>query len=760
MTYLFFDDADRVLFSRDDAEKAEHNHQDMTLYALFPYDPDKVITGGMRVAYLDNLGVYQVFEIITPKTYEPDHYQEITAEHICISELRDELYTAGDLMEKTAAEALEAVLDGTLWEVGNVSATNVSSAAFSYGAVWDDVRTIEKNWNVYITPRLVVTAAGITGRYLDIRPAEPVWRGLRFALEKNMDDAAITWDYSRLKTALYAYGRKSMDVPGSSEKWPWTFAEAEWEEEDGHPAKELGQIYLEDPEATAAYGRNGRPRFGFYQNGDIEDPEKLLELTWQTLKTVNAPDVTIDGQVRDLTKFGAVDVPIRLHDSAQIEITPTGTLLVREVIQYTEDLEEPENSRVTIGRYIPNIVYITKEISKGGGGGGSGGDSYTEYKLKEFETSIGWNDYQIGLKAWQRDLEKTNKDLLLAYAAIGVSSSQIQAIVTGSGVMLDENNNIITDAQGLPVFAPGSSQMWSNITQNADNITAEVSRATAAEGTLSGRITVNAEKVALVVTDTGAIKAASIVAAINDAGSSVTIAADKITLNGQTLVTELSGVKADFSNLTAGTTTATALRATLLAGTTLSVGGTNASFTPISIGSVVSYSGLTSSRTSVDLDHSHSITMTEESGVVTATLGAAVTKSSTARTANFNIADTTFYQNAVSAARAAGRASVTLDDPAWGASAGSSNGFGVTASNGASVTQNVYLTRATSWVSGSRIVYLRTDSTGGTIRAQTTVDLPSSGTWSIAAATGQHYNIPVNVSFTIAGRTFSGSGTI
>ena len=237
MTYLFFDAADQVLFSRNDAERAEHNHQEMSLYALFPYDSEKVIEAGMRIGYTDDLGVFQVFEITKPKLYEPDHYQEITAEHICISELTDEMYTGGDLMDLTPAEALSALLDGTLWEVGNVSATNESSAQFSFGYVWDDVRSIEQNWNVYITPRLTFDATGITGRYLDIRPAEPIWRGLRFSLEKNLNDASVTWDTSRLKTALYGYGKKSMTVEGEDEKQPWTFASVEWAATSDHPAK-------------------------------------------------------------------------------------------------------------------------------------------------------------------------------------------------------------------------------------------------------------------------------------------------------------------------------------------------------------------------------------------------------------------------------------------------------------------------------------------------------------------------------------------
>ena len=739
MTFIFFDAADAVLFARNDAEQAEHNHQEMTLYALFPYDPNKVLQQGQRVGFEDSLGVFQVFEIIKAKTYEPDHYQEITAEHIAIAELHDDLYTGGDLMDKTPAQALTAILDGTLWSVGNSTATNTSSVKLSFGDTWEDVRKVEQNWNVYITPRVTIDSTGITGRYLDIAPAEGAWRGLRLALEKNLDDASVIWDSTRLKTALYGYGKKSMTVPGEDEQQPWTFASVTWAATADHPAKPAGQIYLEDTAATAEYGRNGRPRFGYYQNGDVDDPEKLLELTWETLKTVEVPDVTIEGTALDLTKFGAPDVPIRLHDLALVEIRPTGVVLHKEIIQYTENLLQPEISRVTIGTYIPNIVYITRETANGrGGGGGSGGQTDEEYKLKEFETELGWNDYQISLKAWQRDLDKTDENLLLAYAAIGISSSEIQSIVTGSGVQLDQYGNIVTDSNGLPVFAPGSSQMWTTIDQQKDQI-------------------------ALVVTGTGAnaaVNVASIVAAVNAAGSSVTINADKIYLNGHTLVTEISGLEADFSNLTSGTATATALKASLLQATNnFTLGSTSFKSTPISMGSIISYTGMTSSNASVDLNHSHSITMTESSGVVTATLGAAVMTTASSRIANFSIADTAFYQNAVSAASAQGYrdAANAVRFPDSGVASQMYVTYPNTA--GSTTQKGFYLTQG-SWSSGSRTISLRRESTSGAIVAQTTVNMPASGTWNIYNYAGVYLGESIYVSLTVGGKKYETSAVI
>ena len=431
MNFLFFNAANTPLFSRDDAESAEHTHEEMSLNALFPYDPGKVIERGMRIGYTDSLGVFQVFEIRKAKTYEPDHYQEITAEHIAVAELTDEFFAAAEWTEITAQAAMTALLTGTLWSVGTVTASGTSSANIGNGNVWQDIRAIETNWNVTITPRLTVSASGITGRYLDIAPAGGTWRGLRLSLEKNLDDAAVTWDDSNVKTALYGFG-KSVDVQGQTEPQPLTFADAVWTATADHPAKPSGQTYLEDPAATAAYGRNGRARFGFYQNADIDNADLLLEKTWETLKTCNFPDVSIDGTVRDLYRLGYTDVPLRLHDLALVEIRQTGVTLQKKIIRSTEDLLNPLNSRVTIGTYIPNIIYINRETARrsSGGGGGSGGQTNAEYQVEEFYTQISANKYQISLKAAQRDLETLDDRLT---GEIRIEAGKISQIVTNIG---------------------------------------------------------------------------------------------------------------------------------------------------------------------------------------------------------------------------------------------------------------------------------------------------------------------------------------
>jgi hypothetical protein len=633
MDFLFFDAADRPLFARNDAESASWTVQDMQLQALFPYCADKPIQRGQRIGFTDETGVFQPFEIRKAKTYEPDHYQEITAEHICVAELTDEHAAAAELTDVTAQAALSGLLSGTLWSVGNVTATGTSSADLSMGSVWQNVRTIEQNWNVYITPRVTFDASGITGRYLDIAPAGGAWHGLRLSIDKNADDMGVTWDDTTLVTAMYGYG-------GTVDSEPLTFASVTWIATDDHPAKPADQTYIEDPAATAAYGRNGRPRFGFYQNGDIKSASVLLEKTWQALKQAREPTVTIDCSVRDLYRMGYADQPIRLHDTVIVDVSPIGVSLQREITALTVDLLDPTETRPTIGKYIPNIVYIERENARrsGGGGGRGGGGGYgqseAEYKLAEFYTQITANEYAINLEAVQRAYKdgELTADVARNAAAILIAADNITSLVVGNGASLDSDGHIVVDANGVPVFTAGSNNnLYSQISQNATEITQKVSKN-------------------------------GVISSINQSAESITIQANKINLQGYVTVTDLSGSGAATLNRVYATTVSggsVAATGSLSAGGQLSLpsgadfiyhGNTLDEFDVYLTGVAT---GKFMGRAALNLNHSHEVTVGSDG---TVTLGAASTTGG-----SFNIADTRVYRDGVAAAAVLSALSVPND---------------------------------------------------------------------------------------------------
>lgn len=420
MDVIFLNASGQTLFTRNDMESGHWVQQEMTVSADFPYDPSKIIERGMRLAFTDPAtGIPQVFEIRNCTVTEPEHYQQISAEHIAISELQDEHIDNKEITDKTAAQALATALEGTLWAVGSSSDTTVQSGDIGRGSVWNAVTMITQNWNVYITPRVTFSSSGaITGRYLDIAPAEGVWRGVRLSISKNLHDATVTYNDEDVLTALYGYGGNievpsgSADVEDTSEEL--TFAGVTWAKTADHPAKPSGQTYLEWPEKTAIYGRNGRPRFGYYQNSDIEDANLLLQKTWESLKRTAEPRINITGTCSDLHRLGYKDEPLRLHDLAVVEVEETGETFYKQIIMLDIDLVDPTANRPEIGDYLPNIVYInrstnslagnggdgmgsnTSSASSGGGGGGGGrGQSNSQYHNSKYYTEFNRTESKI-----------------------------------------------------------------------------------------------------------------------------------------------------------------------------------------------------------------------------------------------------------------------------------------------------------------------------------------------------------------------------
>lgn len=553
MEYIFLNAAGQTLFTRTDIESGHWVQQEMSVNADFPFVPGKVIQIGQRIAFrdpaTDNIEVFEIRNVVNA---ESDHYQQITAEHIVISELSDEHIDKTEITDKTAAQALATVLTGTLWSAGTNTASGTQSADISRGSVWNAISTIQQNWNVYIIPRVVISSAGaITGRYLDVMPAHGTFRGVRLSVRKNLLDPIVTYDDTDVLTALYGYGGSvDVEVQGQDDTTEeLTFKDIVWSATSEHPAKPSGQTYLEWPEKTAIYGRNGRPRFGYYQNGNIKDASILLQKTWEALKKTADPKISISGTLADLYRLGYKDQPVCLHDIAIVEIEETGEVFQKEIIMNDVDLVDPTGSRPEIGDYIPNIIYInrdTEEKASGGGGGGGGGRGQTNEEKEEVDTWTAFEktDQRIGMVVGTRnggyyiragqialEINKTGEAGSYESAAyieadhINISANETVHTLAGSIVYDTDGKLKIIDAGGLYVQR----------TSGGTTVTVGVWD----EGNLTGGVMVQK------INGQSGVKISGDVIDIN--GSSISISADRIDING--LVSKLAAFRMAVTDL-------------------------------------------------------------------------------------------------------------------------------------------------------------------------------------------------------------------
>ena len=511
MDFTFLTPSGAVAFFRSDAEQAEWTEEEMSLLCTFPVIEGKMIERGMIVLFQDPAtDDWQAFEVRNDKFIEGDHYQQFTAESIAISELTDcHIRDDIELTDVSPQAALAQILEGTGWNVGEVQVTGVSSGDLYRGSVWNAVGNIKSNWNCYIEPRVTVNANGIAARYLDIFSPDGAWRGLRLAINKNISDISVTYDDSELYTAFYGYGSMYTEEPedeeeeDQSEQLTTVFDFITWEKTDAHPAKPYGQGYIEDPEKTALYGRNGKPRFGYYQNSDIKDPELLLEKTWESLKQHYEPKISIAGTVTDLYRLGYKDQPLRLHDMVIVEVEPIGVLLYRQIIRLTVNLLDPTGNRPEIGDYIPNIIYInreTEDYATDGAKSNGGGGSRRKKKDSEFKTSIEQDERNIHLNAQHID----NHGNILQQAGMFIDP------ITGVLIYAEDNERNIGSkfrVQSDRITAEVTERkaqgdvLSSRITQESNRITLEVTERKAQGDALSSRITITAREIRSEVSD-------------------------------------------------------------------------------------------------------------------------------------------------------------------------------------------------------------------------------------------------------------------
>ena len=557
METVFLNAAGTTLFVRDDMESGHWTQEQYTVNMVFPYNSQKRIEFGMRVGFRDPAtNNFEVFEIQNVSNLEPDHYQQIIGEHIAVAELSDEHINNKEFTDKTAAQVLTSALSGTLWSVGNDTTSGATqSVDLSRGSVWQAVNAIQTNFNVYITPRVTFNSSGaISHRYLDIAPHGGTWRGVRLSIDKNMSDSSVTYDESEIYTALYGYGGTvyKLNVAHDDELKTLTFKDVVWSATSEHPAKPDGQTYIEDPAKTALYGRNGRPRYGFYQNADIKDANVLLQKTWEALKQTSDPKISISGTATDLYRLGYKDEPLRLHDIAIVEVRQTGEEFQKEIICLDVDLVDPTANRPEIGDYIPNIIYINRDTTEiaetgttggRGGGGGGRGNTKEEYEISEFYSGFEKTDSMIAMVVGRRSGANYIKAGEIGLA-INETTGQTKAYINADHVNISATSTAYALAGDLEHDANGKLIIKSAggmyVQRTDQGVTAQFG-----------------------VWDNGNVTAGMIATVVNGV-SSTYINGEKIYIGNQNTKAYIDGsvsiVQATIDNLMSGQTTATYLR--------------------------------------------------------------------------------------------------------------------------------------------------------------------------------------------------------
>lgn len=241
------------------------------------------------VGFFDREADFQLYHIVTAKENEITHEISLYCEIDLYELVTEKTITDIRPTNTTAGFALEQVLKGTRFEVGNVVSSILASTRFYYCSPFTALRRIESIWGVRAKVRYNICGSRIANRYVDLVSAAPIWRGKRFEIGKDILSAEFTVDKRNVVTALTGRGKGESVGDGYGRRIG--FSDVVWSKANGDPAdKPAGQEWIEDPEATALYGVCGKhPRFSVIEFDEIEDPEELLRETWNALQDACAP---------------------------------------------------------------------------------------------------------------------------------------------------------------------------------------------------------------------------------------------------------------------------------------------------------------------------------------------------------------------------------------------------------------------------------------------------------------------------------------
>lgn len=205
-----------------------------------------------------------------------------------------------------AKPVITELLQGTNWQARFIADTTNHSTNFYYTSVFDALKKLCKVWGLEMQFFVEMNSNGLGARYIDFKKKIGEAVGKRVVYGHNALEILKEVERTNIFTALIGRG-KGEQVSSAEESGKGgdgygrkiTFEDVVWSKAKGDPLdKPKGQKYLEIPEMTKVYGiknSNGtmRPKIGFTDFNEEEDPNELIKLTYQTLINSARPQLAL-----------------------------------------------------------------------------------------------------------------------------------------------------------------------------------------------------------------------------------------------------------------------------------------------------------------------------------------------------------------------------------------------------------------------------------------------------------------------------------
>ena len=205
-----------------------------------------------------------------------------------------------------AKNVINDLLKGTNWQVRFVGETTQRSTSFYYISVFEALKKVCKVWDLEMQFFVEMNGNKIGARYIDFKRKIGSAVGKRVVYGHNALQILQEVERTNLFTALIGRGKgEQVSSAEESDKKTdgygrkITFENVVWDVTKGNPVnKPKGQRFVELPEMTKVYGIKNtdgsiRPKIGFVDFQEEEDPGILLERTYKALVDTARPQLTL-----------------------------------------------------------------------------------------------------------------------------------------------------------------------------------------------------------------------------------------------------------------------------------------------------------------------------------------------------------------------------------------------------------------------------------------------------------------------------------
>lgn len=671
-----------------------HDEAAYTLTATIPMDLSVVPGEHLGFMCVDNR--FRMFTVTKAENRDFDGTTIITATDTAVQELKETVVEDLQQLDATLYDSVTALIAASdarsSWSVTGSGPDTLKKHRAYYTTLWTMLETLSQLYEWRIIPYYIFTSGYIAGRVIELAADTAVFRGRILQSKKDASNVYVIKTSTPI-TRLYGMGPSVSSEAGVSENM--TFAEAEWSIAAGDPAdKPKEQTYVEDAAAVAKYG----VRSGVASFTSAEDELDLLQQTWDWLQKVKEPTCTVEANVQDLEKVpGYEGKIIRLGDLVPVRLSNAAMEEAR-VIGIKRDYVKPWLTKVTIGDKTASLQnqvsgLLTNALHTF--------ETLTIYKNRfhEDEALIQLNAEFIQMNAGQIEMnaqliQLTAKNNEGDIAQIRIEIDSITAKVEDAEGKVASLELSLSDLESRVVlkaeYEEDKNAMLTMISNAEESIaTLEANhgdRIAALElytSDLESRVLLkaeyeenreadlqliaNAEESVATLEAKHGEQIAALELKATEQGSLIEAKADLILLDGYVKADELetevltvvdtayitgslSGEMIDVQSLVAASVNTEYMSADSITTDSLSVGGETLASSTLTMGTTTA---TLFAPDNIDLSHSHAVTV---NGDGTITLGEV---SSTG--GSFNIADTQYYKDGVSAAKE----SVTLTSMGW-----------------------------------------------------------------------------------------------